>query len=84
LLVALACLNPWTQAESAKSFHQIPGTLAIFLNHCRNFQPQSTTGNYMPHNSLGPDLAFLNEKMKVCLCAHISGLARLDKHPART
>lgn len=82
LLVKLAYLKTRIHAEAANSFHQISETLPIFLNHCRDFQPQSTTGSHMPHNSLGPDLAFFDEKMKVCLCAYISGLARLDKQPA--
>ena len=70
LLVVPADSKPRNQAESAKPFHQIREMPAIFLLHCREFQPQSTTGPYMPHNSFGPDLTFFDKKMNVCLRAH--------------
>jgi len=70
LLVVLADSKPRNQTESAKPFHQIRETLAIFLLHCRELQPQSTTGPYMPHNSFGPNLSFFDKKMNVRLRAH--------------
>ena len=70
LLVVFDDSKPRNQAESAKPFHQIRETLAIFLLHSSEFQPQSTTGPYMPHNSFGPDLTFFDKKMNVCLRAH--------------
>jgi hypothetical protein len=70
LLDEFGSSKPRNQAESAKSFHQIGETPAIFLTHRREFQPQSTTGLYMPHNSFGPDLTFFDKKMKVCLRPH--------------
>jgi hypothetical protein len=66
----LADWQPGNQAESPEPFHQIRETLAIFLKHCRELQPQSTTGLNMPHNGFGPDLTFFDKKMKVCLRAH--------------
>jgi hypothetical protein len=70
LLVALADSEPGNQAESAKPFHQLRETPAIFLEYCREFQPKSTTGLYMPHNGFGPDLTFFDKKMKDCLRAY--------------
>ena len=83
LLVVPADSKPRNQAESAKPFHQIREMPAIFLLHCREFQPQSTTGPYMPHNSFGPDLSFFDKKMKVGLRAHRPRLPCLDKQTAR-
>jgi len=80
--VVFADSKPRNQAESAKPFHQIRETPAIFLLHCREFQPQSTTGPYMPHNSFGPDLTFFDKKMNVCLRAHGPCLLCLDKQTA--
>jgi hypothetical protein len=83
LLVVFVCTKLGNQAESAKPFHQIRETLAIFLMHCREFQPQSTTRLYMPHNGFGPDLAFFDKKMNACLRAHSPRLPCLDKQTAR-
>ena len=44
LLAGFVCSKPRNQAEPAKPFHQIRETLAIFLMHCGEFQPQSTAG----------------------------------------
>jgi hypothetical protein len=70
LLVVPADWKPRNQAESAKPFHQIRETLAIFLLHSRECQPQSATGPYMPYNSFGPDLSLFDKKMNACLRAH--------------
>jgi hypothetical protein len=70
LLVVPADSKPRNQAEPAKPFHQIRETLAIFLLHSRECQPQSATGPHMPHDSFGPDLSFFDKKMNVCLRAH--------------
>ena len=70
LVVVPADSKPRNQAESAKPFHQIRETLAIFLLHSRECQPQSATGPHMPHDSFGPDLSFFDKKMNVCLRAH--------------
>jgi hypothetical protein len=55
--------------ETAKS-SRIRETPAIFLEHGRELQSQSTTGLNMPHNRFSPDLSFFDEKMKFGLCAH--------------
>ena len=83
LLVVPADPKPRNQAESTKPFHQIGETLAIFLLHCRECQPQSATGLYMPHNGFGPDLTFFDEKMYLGHRAHGSRLPSLDKQTAR-
>lgn len=70
-------------AECAKPFHQARETLAIFLVHGRELQPQATTRLYMPHNSFGPDLTFFDKKMNLCLRAHGLCLPGLDKQAAR-
>jgi hypothetical protein len=80
---AFAVSKPRSRAECAKPFHQARETLAIFLAHGRELQPQATTGLYMPHNSFGPDLTLFNKKMKVCLRAHGLCLPCLNKQTAR-
>ena len=44
-----------------------------------NFKSESAPGPYVPHNSIGPDLSFLNKKMKFRCPAHASWLLSLDK-----
>jgi len=70
-------------AECAKPFHQARETLAIFLAHGRELQPQATTRLYMPHHSFGPDLTFFDKKMNVCLRPHGLCFPGLDKQAAR-
>jgi hypothetical protein len=83
LLAVFAASKPRNQAESAKTFHQILETPAIFLEHGRELQSQSTTGLYMPHNRFSPDLSFFDEKMKFGLFAHRPRLACLKEQTAR-
>jgi len=83
LLVLFAASKPRNQAESAKPFHQIREMPAIFLAHCRELQPQSAAGFNTPHNRFGPDLSFLDKKMKLGLRAHRLWLPCLDKQTAR-
>jgi len=79
LLVAFAGLKPRNRAEFAEPLQQVCQTWAILLAHRREFQPQSTTGLYLAHNSFRPDLSFFDKKMKVCLCANGLELPRLDE-----
>jgi hypothetical protein len=49
---------------SAKPAHQCLETRAIFFTHCRELQCQSTAWLYTPYNCVGPDLSFLDKKLK--------------------
>jgi hypothetical protein len=57
-----------------KPVHQCSQGLAIFIIHRRELQTQSTTGLYTPDDSVGPDLALLNKKIKPDRRTHFSGL----------
>jgi hypothetical protein len=83
LRVVFAVSKPRKLTECAKPFHQARETLAIFLAHCRELQPQATAGLYMPHNSFGPDLTFFDKEMNVGLRAHGLCLPCLDKQTPR-
>jgi hypothetical protein len=48
----------------------------------REFQAHATTGMYMPHHGLGPDLFLLDRKIKLDLCPYASWLPRLNKQTA--
>src|SRR5882724_779439 len=82
LLVVFTASKSGNQAASAKPFHQIRETPAIFLTHCSKFQPQSTAGLHMPHDGFGPNLSFLDKKMQVCFRAHWLVLVCQDKQTA--
>jgi hypothetical protein len=44
--------------------HQSGHTRAISVVYAREFQAQATTGLGTPHDGLGPDLSFLDKKIK--------------------
>jgi hypothetical protein len=69
-------------AYFAKAFQQIGETLAVFLAHGSEFQPQSTAGLYVSHHSLSLDLPFLDKKMKIGLRAHGLSHLRVDEQTA--
>ena len=66
-------------AKRTKPLHQYRETVAVFLEHCREFHSQSTTGLYMTHDRFGPDLPFFDKKMKVGLRSHNFELPCLKK-----
>jgi hypothetical protein len=63
-------------------FNQFRQSQAIFIGHCREFQSRATIGTYMLHYGVGPDLSFLDQKIKLGLCTHDNWLSRLDKQAA--
>jgi hypothetical protein len=67
------------QAKPTKSLHQYRETVAVFLEHGREFHSQSTAGLYVTHDRFGPDLAFLDKKMKAGLRSQSFGLSCLQK-----
>jgi hypothetical protein len=50
--------------KPTKPFHQKCETVAVFLEHCREFQSYSAARLYVAHNGFGPDLPFFDKKMK--------------------
>jgi hypothetical protein len=42
----------------------------VLLHHGREFQSKSFTWLTMPHDGLGPDLSFLNEKIELGFRSH--------------
>jgi len=44
----------------------------ISIPQGREFQAQTMTGMGMPHYGFGPNLSFLDQKIKVDLCSHPS------------
>ena len=82
LVAVLAAAKPRNQTETTNSFHQVRESTAIFLEHCRELQPQSETRLYMAHNRFGPNLAFFDKKMNGGRCAQRLWLARLDEQTA--
>jgi len=67
------------RAKPTKPLHQYRETVAIFLEHSREFQSESAAGLYVAHDSFGPDLSFLDKKMKDGLRSHNFELPRLKK-----
>ena len=51
----------------------------IFILDCCEFQTHASTGIYVPHDRLGSDLSFLNEKLKSCTCTNDIWLARFNE-----
>jgi hypothetical protein len=61
------CFHPGLVRDlrhTVKSRHQCCQTRAVFHSQGGEFQSQSVSGPYVSDNSLGSDLAFLNEKVK--------------------
>ena len=58
------------------------GAVSVF--HRRELQAQATAGAYMAHKALGPDLSFLDQKIKIDLFTHFSCPSRLNKQAGRT
>ena len=46
----------------------MPSGAGIFTVHRGEFQPHSTSGPYVLHNSLRPNRAFLDKKLKLDRC----------------
>jgi hypothetical protein len=57
---------------------------AISFPHRNKFQAHATTGIYMPHYSVGPDLSLLDQKFNLCPGPNDPRPSRFDKQPART
>jgi hypothetical protein len=51
----------------------------VLLSDGREFQSQSFTRLAMPHDGLGPDLAFVDEKIELGFGAHRPRVWRSDK-----
>ena len=70
--------NAWRMLFGKRALQ--PGeTVAIFLEHSREFQSESAAGLYVTHDGFGPDLSFLDKKMKDGLRSHNFELPRLKK-----
>lgn len=72
-------LRERARAKPTKPFHQKCETVAVFLEHCREFQPYSAARLYVAHDRFGPDLPFFDKKMKDGLRSQSSGLPCLKK-----
>jgi hypothetical protein len=59
---------------AAKPRHQGCQLREVFLTHGCEFQAQSVARFHVPNNRVCPDLAFLDQEMKIDGCAH--GLRR--------
>ncbi len=59
--------------------HQCYEMRAVFLCYRGEFQSESSARPDVPHNSLGPDLAFLDQKIKLGLLAQRSRNCRVDE-----
>ncbi len=56
--------------EAPKPGKQCSEMRRVLLRHGREFQSQSLARLHMPHDRLGPDLAFLDKKIELGLHAH--------------
>ena len=63
--------------------HQCGHTRAISVVYGREFQAQTATGLRTPHDGLGPDLSFLDKKIKFHRRTHRPGLPGLDKQTTK-
>src|SRR6267143_2641976 len=69
--------------RTAKSCHQCCQTGAVFLSQCGEFSSEPAARLYMPDNNFGPDLFFLNEKVKPDR-VHFTRLFCFDKQTSHT
>jgi hypothetical protein len=76
--------DPVKSGRMAEPVEQGGEMSAISFPHRNKFQAHATTVSYMPHYSVGPDLAFLNQKFNLCPCPNDPWPSRFDKHLART
>jgi hypothetical protein len=63
--------------------HQCGHTRAISVVYGREFQAQAATGLCTPHYGLGPDLPFLDKKIKFHGRTHLPWLPGLNKQTTK-
>lgn len=68
---------------SWRAIHQFHQVLEIFTTHRREFQSHSTPGFCVPHNTSGPDRAFLAKKLKPERRSHSERFLRCDKQTSQ-
>jgi hypothetical protein len=57
---------------------------AVVLVDCGEFEAETLSGLYMPHQSVGADLALADEKMHLSCGAYSAEVGRFDKETADT
>ena len=62
--VSLGCGSPRRTRQAPKPREQRGEMRRVLFRHGREFQSQSLVRLTMPHDGLGPDLAFLDEKIE--------------------